>query len=89
MFILAVAGKETEGAYSVTSATGEQVLYIFEDEDDAIRYALLLEDQQYPEMNVIEIDGKLISKTCELNNYNYTIITKNDIVIPPEQHDFI
>ena len=40
-------------------------------------------------MNVIEIDGKLISKTCELNNYNYTIITKNDIVIPPQDNDFI
>ena len=89
MFILAVAGKEREGAYSVTSPTGEQVLYIFEDEDDAVRYALLLEDQQYPEMNVIEIDGSLIAKTCEINNYNYTIITKNDIVIPPQQNDFI
>ena len=47
MFILTVDGKETEGAYSVTAEDGEQVLYLFEDEDDAIRYALLLEDQDY------------------------------------------
>ena len=56
MFILTVEGAETEGAYSVTADTGEQVLYLFEDEDDAIRYALLLEDQDYPEMHVIEVD---------------------------------
>ena len=37
MFILTVEGKETEGAYSVQSDDGEQVLYLFEDEDDAIR----------------------------------------------------
>ena len=36
MFILTVDGKETEGAYSVTAEDGEQVLYLFEDEDDAI-----------------------------------------------------
>ena len=37
MFILTVEGKETEGAYSVQDDHGEQVLYLFEDEDDAIR----------------------------------------------------
>ena len=89
MFILAVAGKETEGAYSVTGNDGEQVLYLFEDEDDAIRFALLLEDQDYPEMHVIEVDGKVVIKTCELHDYRYSIITKNDIVIPPIENDFI
>ncbi len=89
MFILTVDGKETEGAYSVTAEDGEQVLYLFEDEDDAIRYALLLEDQDYPEMHVIEVDGKVVIKTCEIHDYRYSIITKNDIVIPPEEHDYI
>ena len=89
MFILTVEGKETEGAYSVQSDDGQQVLYLFEDEDDAIRYALLLEDQDYPEMHVIEVDGKVVVKTCELHDYRYSIITKNDIVIPPIENDFI
>ena len=89
MFILTLDGKETEGAYSVTGDDGEQVLYLFEDEDDAIRYALLLEDQNFPEMHVIEVDGKVVIKTCELHDYKYSVITKNDIVIPPAQHDFI
>jgi hypothetical protein len=89
MFILTIEGKETEGAYSVSTQEGDQVLYLFEDEDDAIRYALLLEEQDYPEMHVIEVDGKVVIKTCELHDYRYSVITKNDIVIPPAQHDFI
>ena len=89
MFILTVEGKESEGAYSTPDENGEQVLYIFEDEDDAIRFALLLEDQNYPEMHVIEVDGKVVVKTCELHDYRYSIITRNDIVIPPVEHDFI
>ncbi len=89
MFILTIEGKESEGAYSVTGDDGEQVLYLFEDEDDAIRFALLLEEQDYPEMHVIEVDGKVVIKTCELHDYRYTVITKNDIVIPPEENDFI
>ena len=89
MFILTVEGKETEGAYSVTAEDGEQVLYLFEDEDDSIRYALLLEDQNFPEMHVIEVDGKMVIKTCEMHDYRYSVITRNDIVIPPIDHDFI
>ena len=89
MFILTVEGKETEGAYSVTGDDGEQVLYLFEDEDDAIRYALLLEEQNFPEMHVIEVDGKMVIKTCEMHDYRYSVITRNDIVIPPIDHDFI
>jgi len=89
MFILTVEGKESDGAYSVTAEDGQQVLYLFEDEDDAIRYALLLEDQDFPEMHVIEVDGKVVIKTCEMHDYRYSVITKNDIVIPPLDHDYI
>ena len=89
MFILTLEGAETEGAYSVSTQGGEQVLYLFEEEDDAIRYALLLEEQDYPEMHVIEVDGKVVIKTCEMNDYRYSVITKNDIVIPPVENDNI
>ena len=44
MYILTVAGKESQGAYSVTDDDGEQVLYLFEDQDDATRFAYQLED---------------------------------------------
>jgi len=90
MFILTINGKETEGAYSVADDDGEQILYLFEEEDDAVRYAMMLEDNEFPEMHVIEIEDDVIIKTCEIHDYKYTVITPNDIVIPPDtEHDFI
>ena len=90
MFILTVAGKENDGAYSVTDDDGNQILYLFEEEDDAVRYAMMLEDSDYPEMHVLEVEDEVMVRTCEVHNYNYTVITSNDIVIPPKvKYDFI
>jgi hypothetical protein len=84
MFLLTVVGKEKEGAFSVTDDDGDQVLYIFEEEDDAIRYGLMLEEENgFPEMQVLEIDDDFMIKICEIHGHRYTIITSNDIVIPP------
>ena len=90
MFILTVAGKENDGAYSATDDDGNQILYLFEEEDDAVRYAIMLENTDYPEMHVLEVEDEVMIKTCQVHDYNYTVITSNDIVIPPKvQHDFI
>lgn len=89
MFLLAIEGREDEGAYSVTNESGEQILYLFCEEDDATRFAMMLEEMDYPEMHVIEIDDEIIFKTCEIHGYQYTVITPNDIIIPPEENDYI
>ena len=91
MFILTINGRETEGAYSVVDDEGEHILYLFQEEDDAVRYAMMLEEDGYPEMHVIEIEDDVMIKTCELHDYQYTVITPDDIVIPPSNvtHDFI
>lgn len=89
MYIITIYGKEEEGAYAVVNSDGDQVLYIFEEEDDAARFAMMLEENDYPEMNVLEIEKDAIITACEMHDYQYAIITKNDIVIPPEQNDFI
>ena len=83
MYILTINGRETEGAYSVVDDDGEHILYLFEEEDDAVRYALLLEEDDYPEMHVIEVEDEVMLKACEMHGYEYTLITRNDIVIPP------
>ena len=83
MFILTIEGKESEGAYSVIDEEGDQVLYLFEQEDDAIRFAMMLEESGSPEMNVIEVEDEIMIKTCEHHDYKYVVITPNDIVIPP------
>ena len=90
MFLLTVAGKETNGAYSVEDEDGDRVLYLFEQEDDATRFALMLEDKDYPEMSVMEVEDEIMIKTCEVHGYNYTIITPDDMVIPPDtDHDYV
>ena len=69
MFILTILGQETEGAYAVNDPDGERALYLFEDEDDAERYAGLLEAEDYPEMTVVEIEDKVAISACYQYNY--------------------
>ena len=79
-------GREDQGAYSVTNEEGRQVLYLFEEEDDCDRFAMMLEEkeEEIPVLNVLEVDDNLIVKTCQLHGYEYAVITKNDLVIPPD-----
>jgi hypothetical protein len=84
MFILALKDKKEEGAYAVQNQYGQKVLFLFEEEDDASRYALMLEDQENIEMEVVDVDDELVINSCKMNNYNYVVITPDDIVVPPK-----
>ena len=85
MFLLTLRDKKQEGAYAVQNKNGEKVLFLFEEEDDAERYAMQLEEEEDPtELEVVEVDGPLAIRTCRLYNYRYAVITPNDIVIPPK-----
>ncbi len=88
MYILATSTEDEEGAFSVNDENGNKVLYIFQEEDDATRYGMMLEDEDYPDMSVLEIDDDVIMQVCEMNDYRYTIITPNDIMIPPQLGTF-
>ena len=84
MYLLTLNQKKDNGAYAVLNRYGEKVLFMFEEEDDAERYKLMLESDEDSEMNVIEIDDALAIMTCKRYNYKYAVITPNDIVIPPK-----
>jgi hypothetical protein len=84
MFLLTLKDQKGDGAFAVQDKYGEKVLFLFEEEDDATRYALMVEDQQEKEMDVVEVDDELAIKTCKLYNYKYAVITPDDIVIPPK-----
>ncbi len=85
MFLLTLKENKGEGAYAVDDRYGNQVLFLFEKEDDAERYAMMLEDQEDREMDVIEVDDELAIKTCKMHNYKYAVITPDDIMIPPKR----
>tara|TARA_Y100000114_G_scaffold74816_1_gene68598 strand:- start:536 stop:793 length:258 start_codon:yes stop_codon:yes gene_type:complete len=85
MFLLTLKNKREEGVYAVDDLHGNLVLFLFEEEDDATRYAMMLEEDENKEMVVVEIDDDLALKTCKINNYKYAVITPNDIIIPPKK----
>ena len=87
MFLLTLKDRKDDGAYAVQNRYGDKVLFLFEEEDDAVRYALQLEEQEDAEMDVVEVDAALAIRTCKMYNYKYAIVTPNDIVIPPKLND--
>ena len=87
MYLLTISDRQDNGAYAVLNRYGEKVLFMFEEEDDAERYAMMLEEDENKELSVIEIDDALAILTCKRYNYKYAVITANDIVIPPPKDD--
>ena len=75
MYLLTLNQRQDNGAYAVLNRYGEKVLFMFEEEDDAERYKLMLESDEDSEMNVIEIDDALAIMTCKRYNYKYAVIT--------------
>ena len=59
MFLLTLKDRKDDGAYAVQNRYGEKVLFLFEEEDDATRYAMMLEDQEKTVMDVVEVDDDL------------------------------
>ena len=85
MYILAVAGKEKEGAYAVKGDKAEKMVYMFLDKDDALRYAGLLEADDFPDMSVVEVDDREIIQACVTSGNEYYVVTPDDIVVPPRE----
>ena len=85
MYLLTISDSSDDGAYALKDKYGEKVLLMFEEEDDATRYALMLNDsEEYSkEMAVVEVEDDFAIKTCKMHNYKYTVVTPNDIIIPP------
>ena len=84
MHIITVKHLKDEGAYAVLNEYGEKIVFLFQEKDDASRYAMLLESQGDPEMEVITVADKVAIGACERTGTRYTVISKNDIVIPPK-----
>ena len=89
MHIITVKGMSQEGAYAVVNEYGEKVVFMFEEQDDAYRYAEQLEAQGDPPMVVIHVKDHVAFAACERSGTRYTVIGKDDVVIPPVKNDRI
>ena len=85
MYILALTGFEKEGAYAIDQDNDKRMVYMFLDKDDALRYAGLLEADDFPEMSVVEVDDREIIQACVTSGNEYYVVTPDDIVVPPRE----
>ncbi len=79
------ARTENEGIHTVQIGDRHKVL-MFESEDDATRYALLLEAQDFPEPTVETIDSEEVVEFCRSADYDWEIIQDGMLAIPPEHN---
>ncbi len=79
------AGTENEGIHTVRIGDRNKIL-MFESEDDATRFALMLEAQDFPVPSVEALDAEDIKEFCESADYDWEIVPENSnlIVTPPE-----
>ena len=87
MHIITIKGMRDDGAYAVLNEFGEKIVFMFENPDDANRYAMQLEEQGDPPMEVVEVKDRVAIGACERTGTKYTIIRNDDIVIPPTPKD--
>ncbi|MEX0271339.1 DUF3110 domain-containing protein [Leptolyngbyaceae cyanobacterium UHCC 1019] len=69
------AGTNNEGLHSLQMGEHNVVL-MFEEEDDATRYALLLEAQDFPVPTVEAFDQEEIEEFCQSSSYQCQIVPK-------------
>lgn len=80
------AGTDNEGIHSIRVAEKNQIL-MFESEDDATRFAMMLEAQDFPTATVEAIDDAEIKEFCDSANFDYQFVPTNGaLVIPPENN---
>ncbi|SKB14599.1 conserved hypothetical protein [Planktothrix sp. PCC 11201] len=79
------AGTENEGIHTIQMGDRNKVL-IFEDEDDAIRFGVLLEAQDFPTATVEAIDEEEIKEFCISVDYDWERVGSGELAIPPENN---
>jgi Protein of unknown function (DUF3110) len=79
------AGTDNEGIHSVQIGDRNKVL-MFKNEDDATRYSLMLEAQDFLSPTVEAIDSEEIEEFCQSANYEWEIVEEGMLEIPPEQN---
>lgn len=80
------ARTENEGIHTVRIGDRDKVL-MFESLDDAERYALMLEAQDFLTPTPEPMDKAEIEHFCKSANYDYEVVPENgDLVVPPPQN---
>ena len=76
------ARTDNEGIYS-TQVGDRNVILMFEQEDDAVRYADQLEAEDFPKPTVEGINPEEIEEFCQDSDYDFILVTSEMLVTPP------
>lgn len=85
-------GSDNEGIHTLKLKDPEMdgmqrdVVLAFEEEDDATRFALLLEAQDFPSPVVEKIDQKEIEVFCQESGLKMQFVEKGTLAVPPESN---
>ncbi|MGF1515244.1 MAG: DUF3110 domain-containing protein [Elainellaceae cyanobacterium] len=78
------AGTDSEGIHTLKTSDNRNVVLMFEDPDDAERYTLMLEAQDFRVPTVEPFDREEIEEFCQGAGYEYKLVERGDLEVPPE-----
>ncbi|MGV2827178.1 DUF3110 domain-containing protein [Myxosarcina sp. GI1(2024)] len=79
------ARTDNEGIHTIQIGDRNTIL-MFKQEDDALRYAGLLEAQDFPPPTVEAINSEEVEEFCRQSNYNWEIVDSEKLAVPPEKN---
>jgi len=79
------ARTENEGIHTLRTEERDVVL-MFENEDDATRFGLMLEAQDFPEATVEVIEQDEVEEFCASAGYECKLVPTGSLAVPPEQN---
>jgi hypothetical protein len=84
MFVITLKD-HPQGIYSVFDKDEQRIVPLFELQDDAVRYVMqLAEDEENPELQVMNVEPDHIINACRSQGQKWSIITSDDLIIPPD-----
>jgi hypothetical protein len=87
MFIITLKDVPS-GVYSVFDDSEDRIIPVFEEEDDAVRYLMHLEeDDETPELEINSVDIDALVQACIVQGQKYSIISSDDFIIPPPDRE--
>ncbi|EFA69211.1 hypothetical protein CEP10_06815 [Cylindrospermopsis raciborskii S07] len=81
------AGTDNEGIHSILVGNRNTIM-MFESQDDATRFALMLEAQDFPMAKVEEMDQQEIEEFCQQYGFDWQFVPQDSTVLitPPEKN---
>ncbi len=85
------AGTENEGIHTIQTNDNNQMrdrnkVLMFESEEDATRFGVLLEAQDFPSPTVEAISDAEVKEFCNSADYDWELVPAGHLAIPPEQN---